>query len=846
MLLIRFIYFYWKYSVMKSKLIFILLFIVTQAGAQKIDLKSFDWSLKSDTLSLQHIDPSDVYLALLSGNVIGEPFYRDNEKKLQWVGEKKWTFETEFVLSNEVRNRDKIILVFEGLDTYAKVYLNGKLILTADNMFRRWEVNVKSLIKKNNRLKVVFESPLEVIAAARKKGEWKLPYDYGFVRKAPYHFGWDWGPVFVTCGIWKPAYISAWDKARISDVFIEQKKVTPQKAGAQIQVTVNASKNGAGKLEIFRNSKPVASEKISLSAGKNVFTLTDTIANPKLWWPNGTGTPYLYNYKAVVSYKGKSIDSKTVKTGFRTIEIVQQPDSAGTSFFFKVNGVPVFAKGANYIPPDNFMPRVTDDKYRQIITDAKKANMNMLRVWGGGTYEKNLFYELCDENGIMVWQDFMFACNMTPGDSAFLENVKTEARENVTRLRNHPSIALWCGNNEVDEAWHNWGWQKSNHYSASDSAKLWQAYLNIFEKILPQIVEEYTPGTFYWPSSPSIGWGHKEAFTRGDAHYWEVWWGKKPFSYYEKKIGRFMSEYGFQGMPDLKTIDAFTLPGDRVMGSRVLDVHQKHPFGWKAIRQYMERDFPVPSNIDDYDYISQLLQAEGIGMAVEAHRRAKPYCMGTLYWQLNDCWPVVSWSSFDYYGRWKALHYTVKKDYAPFLISFNDNNDALQIWVINDYPSKQKTTLKWNIIDFSGKILASGNENQETGANSSTVICSLNKTMFPGYDSASTVLNAVLTDDLGVLLSENNYYFAKPKNLSLEKPEIVIEIKKIKSGYNIAITSGVLAKGVRLSTAIDGFFEDNYFDLLPNKTQTIGFITTKELKSDDLKIKSLYDVMRHP
>jgi beta-mannosidase len=326
----------------------------------------------------------------------------------------------------------------------------------------------------------------------------------------------------------------------------------------------------------------------------------DYIVAPELWWPNGMGEPHLYKYKAVLSDENLQLDSAFVSTGLRSIELVQHPDSVGKSFYFEVNGVPVFVKGANYIPSDNFLPRVSDEKYNQIVEDAKNANMNMLRVWGGGTYEKEIFYRLCDENGIMVWQDFMFAGDMYPGDSLFIENVKQEAVENVTRLRNHSSIVLWCGNNEIDEAWHNWGWQKQYNYSKEDSSKLWKAYLKIFENILPEVVRHKSPGTFYWPSSPSVGWGNQEAYRQGDVHYWEVWWGRAPFVNYEKKIGRFMSEYGFQGLPEMKTIDSFTLPEDRRLGSAVMNVHQKHPFGWEAIGEYMERDYPVPKNPEYY------------------------------------------------------------------------------------------------------------------------------------------------------------------------------------------------------------------------------------------------------
>jgi beta-mannosidase len=826
---------------MKSKLFTLLLFVVFQAAAQQTDLKSFVWNLHSDTVSLTNIDPSDVYMALLSKGVIAEPFYRDNENKLQWVAKHDWVFETDFDLTANVRNHDKVEMVFEGLDTYARVYLNGTLILSADNMFRVWYVDVKSILQKHNQLKVVFTSPLKVIEAARRQGKWKLPYDYGYVRKAPYHFGWDWGPTFITCGIWRPAYIRVWDATRLDDVFVEQRSVNSFEAQAEVTIAVEAAGMEIGELLLFRDSTLISKLSVELYEGKNRFSLSDRIIRPKLWWPNGLGEPNQYVYRVEFKRGDRILDSKEVKTGFRSIEVIQESDSTGKSFYFRVNGVPVFAKGANYIPPDNFLSRVSDEKYEQIITDARKANMNMLRVWGGGTYEKDLFYQLCDENGMMVWQDFMFACNMSPGDSAFIANVKKEAEENVVRLRNHSSIVLWCGNNEVDEAWHNWGWQKSYDYSAEDSSKLWNAYLDIFEKMLPEVIQTYSPGTFYWPSSPSIGWGHNEAFKQGDVHYWEVWWGRVPFINYEKKIGRFMSEYGFQGMPDMRTIEAFTLPEDREMSSKVLNVHQKHPFGWEAIKQYMKRDFPVPESLEDYDYVSQLLQAYGIGMAIEAHRRAKPYCMGTLYWQLNDCWPVVSWSSFDYYGRWKALHYQVKHDYAPLLISFDKTDDGFRVWVISDEPASQKAVLQWKLLDFDGVVLKQGDRDLLIEKNSSDVVYRLSRELLSAYDTTAVFLNAKLLSE-DVLLAENNYFFAKPKNLKLKNPEISIDMEHRVNGYVIFLTSQKFAKGVYMSTSVDGLFGDNYFDLLPGEVKSLFFETTQKLTSADIKVKTLFDI----
>ena len=411
------------------------------------------------------------------------------------------------------------------------------------------------------------------------------------------------------------------------------------------------------------------SEKITLQKGLNSYKTKLSVPDPKLWWPNGMGDQPLYQLDFQIE-SSNSVDSQNVIFGIRQIELVQQKDSIGESFYFKINGKPFFAKGANYIPQDNFPSRVPDEKYIQTIQTALDANMNMLRVWGGGIYEKDIFYDLCDQKGILVWQDFMFACTMYPGDSAFIENVRQEAIYQVKRLRNHPSIALWCGNNEVDEGWHNWGWQKALNYSASDSTEVWNNYLKIFEKILPEAVSLYSPYTPYIPSSPQNGWGRKESLTHGDAHYWGVWWGAEPFEIYEEKVGRFMSEYGFQGFPDLKTLDSCLLPEDRNLLSPALLNHQKHPRGMELIRTYMELEYKVPDEFEDYAYVSQLVQAYGIKKAIEAHRRAMPRCMGTLYWQLNDCWPVISWSSVDYYNRWKALHYFVRQAYQDVTYFF--------------------------------------------------------------------------------------------------------------------------------------------------------------------------------
>ena len=571
--------------------------------------------------------------------------------------------------------------------------------------------------------------------------------------------------------------------------------------------------------------------------------LNAKIKNPELWWTHNLGKQNLYDYTIILESARKKIDLKYVIFGLRTIELIQEKDSLGKSFFFKLNGIPVFMKGANYIPEDNFLPRVPFSKTKQLITDAKAANMNMLRVWGGGEYASDYFYQLCNENGILVWQDFMFACAMYPGDTPFLENVNAEVNDQITRLRNHPSLAIWCGNNEIDEGWKNWGWQKQYKYNTTDSTKIWNDYVLLFENNIKNTIQLLDKSRFYWPSSPSIGWGRKESLTQGDAHYWGVWWGMEPFKTYEKKVGRFMSEYGFQGMPSVST---FTKMGglqfeNNVLkiDSSVLKTHQKHPTGFETIQTYMERDFNVPKSFENYIYVSQLLQADGMKTAIEAHRRAKPYCMGTLYWQLNDCWPVTSWSSIDYDGNWKALHYQIKKSYDDLLISFEEKNDAVLVFIVSDKLENIKGNLNIKVLDFNGKIIFTDNVETIVKSNTSSIYYYFDKSKLKGdINLNNLVLSATFNNENTSINAL--HYFVKPKDLLLQKPTIYF---KYLNKNQIEISSDKLAKNVYLRTDNKSYqFEDNYFDLLPNEKKIIQ-ISGKYSKTDFFNTwaKSLFD-----
>ncbi|MEE4258097.1 MAG: glycoside hydrolase family 2 protein [Bacteroidales bacterium] len=791
--------------------------------------------------------PGTVHTDLLANGIIPDPFFGENEKELQWIGEAVWEYRSNLVATAEILQKENINLVFEGLDTYANVYLNDTLILAADNMFRKWQVDVKQILGEgDNELSVIFSPPGEINAAKSAELPYQLPDERAFTRKSPYHFGWDWGPEFVTCGIWKPVYLRAWDGFRIESILVDYTDIDADPLPLSVKLEIVSDDDHRARIVLLDDGsgERLASEKIDLVKGQNTVYVPCELDSPELWWPAGLGEQKQYSIKARLTGGGNS-DEITTTFGIREINLIKAPDEYGESFFFEVNGLPVFMKGANYIPQDNFLPRVDTSRYEALFESVTKANMNMLRVWGGGFYENDIFYDLCDKNGILVWQDFMFACNMYPGDSAFLENVKQEAADNVKRLANHPCIALWCGNNEVDEGWHNWGWQKALGYSEEDSARIWNDYLAVFHHILPEMVKQYDPGTAYHPSSPMTGWGRHEAYMKGDVHYWGVWWGEEPFEMYRNKIGRFVSEYGFQGMPPMETIESFgglvdPRPSSPVPRPSVLEAHQKHPRGTELIQKYMEREFIVPEKFEDYVYISQVLQAEGMGQAFYTHRIAQPYCMGTLYWQLNDCWPVTSWSGLDYYGRWKALHYHVKRAYAPLMIRAIEIDNMIRVAAVNDYAAGKEVEVSMALMDFNGKVLKEFNDKLTMIPQSVQFLSSFS---FEDLHPPDKVFIARLFFD-GVEVSNSFLYFVPTKEMQLPDPGLTYEVTRSDQGSIIKIKAEKLARQVFLEArGLDGHFSDNFFDMAPGESREIlylGNATESEL-SERLKIKSIYD-----
>lgn len=815
-----------------SILVFFLLTFLGFTQNSSRDLSIEKWVFKNESYPewFSSKVPGTVHTDLLHNNLIPDPFVGANEKQLQWIENENWIYKTDFSISKTEMNNEKCELIFDGLDTYATIFLNGQRILSADNMFRTWKIDVKNqLIIGKNSLEIHFES-------ASKKGKeeaLKLPYtlpekERVFVRKAQYHFGWDWGPRFVTAGIWKKVHLKYWNQATIENLCFEQKELNIENAKIDFLFTIQTEK--PGKYQIKFGDKPFS---FQLKKGQNKVKIPLEIKNPILWWCNGLGDPHLYDFKFSIENNGTKVDEKELKIGLRTIELVQENDEKGKSFYFKLNGKPVFMKGANIIPLDNFLPRVADSSYHSLVKNAKNANMNMLRVWGGGVYVDNAFYNACDANGILVWQDFMFACAMYPGDAHFLENIKQEVIDNVTRLQNHPSIALWCGNNENDEGWHNWGWQKQFNYSKSDSTEIWNNYKKVFHELIPKTLDSLLPKNEnrYWSSSPSLGWGRKESLTQGDVHYWGIWWGKEPFEMYNEKVGRFVSEYGFQGIPNLETLQKVIAQEELNFTSEAFENHQKHPTGYETINEYMQRDYIVPKDFENYLYVSQLLQARGMQIAIESHRRAKPYCMGTLYWQLNDCWPVTSWSSLDYFGNWKAFHYQAKRSYESLLLSVQEENDKYKVFLVNDTLESYSGKLYLELLTFEGESLWETSKSITAKENSSTIILEISKADFENYDLRQIVLKMHCNE------LKSNCFLAKPKELKLENPNIQI---RVVDDLTIEIFTDFLAKNVFLSSENEVIFEDNYFDLLPNEKRIIKL--SKEAKN--IKVKSLFDAMK--
>ena len=797
--------------------------------------KNWTFRKASDQKWYQAQVPGCVHTDLLKNDIIPNPFYGTNEKDLRWISDENWEYKTIFNVDNEFLNREVQLLKFYGLDTYAKVYVNGKLLLESNNMFHPWEVSVKNIFKLGkNEILVSFDSPIKKILPKMNKMDYELPADNDQIkktsphtRKAPYHYGWDWGPSFATCGIWQNVEIIGYDLFVIDNVHIDQKEVRTNSAKIEIIIDISSEIDSEVKLVIVEpKSKINISKSVSLKKGKNSFHRSIDIINPELWWPNGHGGQDMYEFEIHLK-KDEYQDLKKIKTGLRDFKVQIEKDSNGTSFSFIVNGKPIFSKGANWIPGDSFTTRMTKDNYKILLKNAVNANMNTVRVWGGGIYESEYFYDLCDELGLIVWQDFMFACSLYPGDDDFLESVKKEAEYQIIRLRNHPSIALWCGNNEIAVAWHNWGWKEKYPKSV-----FFKDYKNLFHELLPKLCHSLDKSRLYWPSSPGYDLSLPKTgqeLNKGDVHYWGVWHGGDELSSFSENVGRFMSEYGMQSFPSMATVDYFCPTKEQDIDSDIIKSHQKASLGNGNIMKYILMYYNEPKDFSSFIMLSQIMAGEAIKVAVESHRIAMPYCMGSLYWQLNDCWPGASWSSLDYFGNWKALHYYAKKFFSPLLICADTQSDIINVYVVNDGELIKKSKILIELYDLKGNLVFEEKVVVDIKANSSTRVFSDKKDkVLNGLDAKNIMLRTSIVLD-GVIISTNDYFFEKTKFLNMDEQNFNVNVEKADVGYSIYIESkSFLNRFYALCLNDSGVFSDNYFNMLPGEKRKKQFTLSEK------------------
>ncbi|MBN1402113.1 MAG: glycoside hydrolase family 2 protein [Anaerolineae bacterium] len=798
--------------------------------------------------------PGCVHTDLLAAGLIEDPYYRDNELDVMWIGETDWTYRRRFAVDSQLLDHERVLLRCHGLDTLATLSINGQQVARTDNMFRTWEYDIKMLLREGeNRIEVRFGAAMpyvrvkgqERMLPAWSVGDHKLDGG-GWIRKEPCNFGWDWGPKLVTCGIWRDIELVAFDTARLRDVQILQDH--SQEGQVILTVRVQAESTGSdaldARIEVSRAGTSIAQAAIALVDGAGEAQLA--IAEPELWWPHGMGDQPLYDVTVqLLDASGQALDRDERRIGLRTLRLVRKFDPWGQSFHFEANGVPFFAKGANWIPDDTFATRLTPDTYRHSLQDAVDANMNMLRVWGGGLYEADVFYDLCDEMGLCVWQDFIFACATYPTfDSAFMANVAVEGEENIRRLRHHPSLALWCGNNELEQGLVGDIW--------TDRTMSWLDYAKLFDDLLPRLVRQLDPERDYWPSSAHTPIGNRENANdprSGDAHLWSVWHGKMPFEWYRTCEHRFNSEFGFQSFPEPKTVYSYTAPQDRNITSYVMEHHQRSGIGNTTIMTYMLDWFRLPTSFESTLWLSQILQGMAIKYAVEHWRRGMPRGMGTLYWQLNDCWPVASWSSVDSLGRWKALHYMARHFYAPLLISGLEDIAAgsVEIHVTSDRLQPCEGQIGWTLTNVAGQVLANGERSVMVCANGDTLAESLDlKAHLDRHGIRDTLLWLDLQVD-GQIVSRNLVTFARPKHLELIEPEIHTSVENAGDGsflVTLEADKPVLWAWLELAET-DARYSDNFVHLCPGRPAQIVVTPSAPLGLNEfrsrLMVRSLID-----
>lgn len=819
--------------------------------------------------------PGSVYQAYLENGRMEDPYYRDNELKALDLMKKDFEYRTVFDVPESMLAREQVILRFEGIDTVGDIWLNEAYLGRVDNMHRTWEYRVRKLLKPSgNELRIRLTSPVNYIYDLYEKdplikGSDDAMKGSPYLRKAHCMYGWDWGPRLPDAGIWRDVLLLGADQARLDNVYVTQRheggkvslslKVWAEVFGREGLCSIGEAhgndlgsdiaweQDGAGSAagadsSYYLNTVITAPDGRRTEIGNNTEAV---IQDPQLWWPNGYGAQPLYGIKVELYRDGVLLDTWEKRIGLRTMSVAQEKDQWGTCFCHEVNGVRIFAMGADYIPEDNILSRVTRERTYDLLRQAKEAHFNCIRVWGGGHYPADDFWDACDELGLIVWEDFMFACSVYDLTEEFEANIRAEFVDNIKRIRHHASLGLWCGNNEMElflsGSGRDWWCRKPSQLAD---------YFKMYEHIIPQVLREHDPETFYWPASPSSGGSFDEPNdeARGDVHYWDVWHGNKPITEFRKFFFRYVSEFGFQSFPALKTVETFTEPEDRNIFSYVMEKHQRNKSANGKIMNYMEQTYLYPNDFDVTLYASQLLQAEAMRYGVEHFRRNRGRCMGSIIWQLNDCWPVASWSMIDYEGRWKAVQYYAKRFYAPLMISCEEEGiltqdtnvnaepyelrKSIRLCVCNESMEDRKATVRWELRGAAGEVKESHREEVEVKALSSLWLERVSMQHAETYgDYVSYGL-----EEAGTEVSAGSILFCAPKHFRFRNPELRVEAA---GPDEILVTAGAYAKSVEIRNGQDDLLlEDNYFDMDPGTRR----VRVLKGRPEDLQVRSVYDI----
>jgi beta-mannosidase len=774
--------------------------------------------------------PGTIHTDLLAQKIIPDPFYRMNENDVQWIENLQWIYSRQFEIDALVLKERHIVLVAEGLDTYARILINGKQVAETADMFVEHRFDVKRYVKAGtNLIEIHLDSPVVRSKQLEKKHgvlQVALEPSRVYVRKAQYSFSWDWGPKLTTSGIWRPIYIEVSSGPILRNPFV--RTVALKKNAATIEVSAD--------IEHFHSPVTVwvniqghgYSRKIVKRATSSSIRFKVSIDNPHLWWPNGHGEQPLYVATLSLQASGRVTSEVIATFGIRTIQLFQKEDAEGKSFVIAVNGERIFCKGADWIPSDSFIPRIPDFTYERLLTMARDANMNMLRVWGGGIYEQDIFYNLCDKLGLLVWQDFMFACGEYPQTPWFLKLVKDEATKAITRLRNHPSLALWCGNNECE-----WLFCMENPDKTANDMR----GAVIFRDVLPAIVKRLDGSRPYWRSSP-FGTGFPNDESNGNHHQWSVWSAWKDYKEYEEDNTRFVTEFGFQAPANIRTWEEATLLDDRHPQHPVIEHHNKQVEGQERLFRFQAAHYTFPVNFEQFVYQGQLVQANALKTAIEHWRRRKFNTAGALFWQLNDCWPVSSWSVIDSALRPKASYYYARRFFAPILLTIKANGNMLEVWGTNDTMLGVAGELKVNVLSFTGESYSTMSRNVLLKPNSSRKLLDIPLSSIEPAKKYDSYI-AVQLLKAGTTVGENRFFFAEPKHFRLPLPELTFSIEESNGlAVRLRVHTRAFAKDIRLEIENgDAQWSDNYFDLDAGTSKTILCTMSAPVEDFEKKVR---------